>query len=191
VEWFVIALFSADDFVFWFDDISSHKEIVPAPIPDMQPKGKPGRIVKVNDLTVRFEFDVPCSLFKEMTAADTNTAGGRSVRRAPKLSFGAYSPEQYLKQFLPKQPSLDAVNTKAEQDGFENRMRMLHFTKYKPLNIELPTLGPWKTVQPITTPIWLLERNPLHYSIDTAGDRLPCIERIQLSLGENLDARCR
>ena len=29
------------------------------------------------------------------------------------------------------------------------------------LNPELPMLGPWKTVQPINTPTWVLERNPV------------------------------
>ena len=53
MKWSDGAPFTADDFVFWFEDIYSNKDIVPTPIADMQPQGKPGRIVKVDDTTVR------------------------------------------------------------------------------------------------------------------------------------------
>ncbi len=49
MKWSDGAPFSADDFVFWFEDMYSNKEIVPVPIPDMSPRGKPGRIVKVDE----------------------------------------------------------------------------------------------------------------------------------------------
>ncbi len=187
MKWSDGAPFTADDFVFWFEDLYSNKEIVPTPIPDMTPRGKPGRVVKVDEVTVRFEFDVPYYLFEEMMAGDTNIGGGQSVRQSQKLSFGAYSPAHYLKQFLPKYSSLEQVNARAKQEGFENWLQMLHFKKDWSLNPEVPTLGPWKTVQSINNPIWLLERNPFYYAVDTAGNQLPYLDRVQLSLGENLE----
>ena len=184
MKWSDGAPFGADDFVFWFEDMYSNKEIVPVPIPDMSPRGKPGRIVKVDDLTVRFEFDVPYFLFEEMMAGDTNIGGGQSVRQAQKLSYGAYSPGHYLKQFLPKYSSVDACNAKAKAAGFDNWLQMFHYKKDWSLNTELPTLGPWKMVQPITQQIWLLERNPFYYAVDTAGNQLPYMDRVQFTLGE-------
>ena len=187
MKWSDGAPFTADDFVFWFEDIYSNREIVPTPIPDMSPRGKPGKIVKVDETTVRFEFEVPYYLFEEMMAGDTLIGGGQSVRQSQKFSFGAYSPGHYLKQFLPKYSSVEAVNERAKKEGFENWVQMLHFKKDWSLNPEVPTLGPWKTVQPITSPIWLLERNPFYYAVDSAGNQLPYLDRIQLSLGENLE----
>ena len=120
-------------------------------------------------------------------AGDTQIGGGQSVRQSQKLSFGAYSPGHYLKQFLPKYSSVDACNAKAKAAGFDNWLQMFHYKKDWSLNTELPTLGPWKMVQPITNPIWLLERNPFYYAVDTAGNQLPYLDRVQLSLGENLE----
>ena len=54
-------------------------------------------------------------------------------------------------------------------------------------NPELPVLTPWKTVQPINTPIWALERNPYSIWVDTDGNQLPYIDKIQFTLAENLE----
>ena len=187
MKWSDGAPFTADDFVFWFEDLYSNKEIVPTPIADMQPQGKPGRVVKIDDTTVQFQFDVPYYLFEDMMAGDTLIGGGQSVRQSQKFTFGAYSPKHYLSQFLPKNSSVDEANAKAKEAGYENWVQYLHFKKDWALNPELPTLGPWKTVQPINTPTWVLERNPFYWAVDTEGNQLPYIDRVQLTLAENLE----
>jgi peptide/nickel transport system substrate-binding protein len=187
MKWSDGSPFTADDFIFWFNDIYGNVEIVPTPTPEMRPQGKPARMVKVDETTVRWEFDVPYYLFEELMAGDTAVGGGQAVRQAGKVSFGSYSPAHYLKQFLPKYSSLEAVNKRAKDEGFETWIQMLHFKKDWQLNVDLPTLGPWKTIKPINNPIWLLERNPFYYSVDTAGNQLPYIDRVQLTLGQDLE----
>ncbi len=187
MKWSDGAPFTADDFIFWFEDIYSNPEIVPTPTPEMRPQGKPGRMVKVDETTVRWEFDVPYFLFEDIMAGDTAMGGGQAVRQAAKVSFGAYAPGHYLKQFLPKYSSVDAVNARAKQEGFENWVQMLHFKKDWELNPEVPVLGPWRSVRPINNPIWLLERNPYYYAVDTAGNQLPYFDRVQFTLAENLE----
>ena len=76
MKWGDGAPFTADDFVFWFEDLYSDRNIVPTPIPDMSPDGKPGRVVKVDATTVQFQFDVPYYLFMDMLAGDTLIGGG-------------------------------------------------------------------------------------------------------------------
>ena len=144
-------------------------------------------MVKIDDTTVQFQFDVPYYLFEDMMAGDTLIGGGQSVRQSQKFTFGAYSPKHYLSQFLPKNSSVDEANAKAKAAGYENWVQYLHFKKDWALNPELPTLGPWKTVQPINTPTWVLERNPFYWAVDTEGNQLPYIDRVQLTLAENLE----
>jgi peptide/nickel transport system substrate-binding protein len=185
MKWSDGAAFTADDFVFWFEDLYSNKDIVPSPIADMSPGGKPGRVVKIDETTVEFQFDNPHFLFVELLAGDTLIGGGQSVRQAQGFTFGAYSPKHYLKQFLPKYSSEQEANAKARAEGYENWVKYIHFKKDWSLNSDLPTLGPWRMVRPINTPTWVLERNPYYWAVDTAGNQLPYIDRVVLTLAED------
>jgi peptide/nickel transport system substrate-binding protein len=179
--------FTADDFVFWFEDIYGNRELLPAGVPDMQPAGRPGRIVKVDEVTVEFQFDVPYFLFTEMLAGDTLIGAGFAVGMYQNRSFGCYAPKHYLSQFLPKYSNEAQVNTRARAEGFENWVRMIHSKKDWNLNPELPVIGPWRTTRPINTPTWAMERNPFYFAVDTDGNQLPYINQIVMSLAEDLE----
>ena len=183
MKWSDGAPFTADDF--WFEDLYSNKDIVSAPIADMSPGGKPGKVVKVDENTVEFQFENPHFLFVDFLAGDTLIGGGQSVRQSQGTTYGAYAPKHYLKQFLPKYSSEAQVNEKAKAEGFENWVKMLHFKKDWSFNTELPTLGPWKTTRPINTPTWVLERNPYYWAVDSAGNQLPYIDKVVLTLAED------
>ena len=45
----------------------------------------------------------------------------------------------------------------------------------------------WQTTSPINTPTWVLERNPYFYMVDSAGNQLPYIDKVVLTLAENLE----
>lgn len=187
MKWSDGAPFTADDFVFWYEDLYLNKDIVPTPISDMSADGKQGKVVKIDETTVEFQFENPHFLFVELLAGDTLIGGGQSVRQSQGLTFGAYSPKHYLKQFLPKYSSEDAANQKAKAAGYENWVKAIHVHKDWTLNPELPTLGPWKMVRPINSPTWVLERNPYYWVVDTAGNQLPYIDRIVLTLAEDAE----
>jgi peptide/nickel transport system substrate-binding protein len=178
----------ADDFVFWFEKIYGNPDIVPTPIPDMTPEGQPGRIVKVSDYEVAFEFDVPFYLFEELMMGDTLIGGGQAVRQSDKRSHGGYAPGHYLAQFLPGEgKSAEELDAEARAEGFDNWVARFHFKKDWTLNPELPVLGPWKTVQPINNPNWVMERNPYYWAVDTEGNQLPYMDGVVMGVVENLE----
>ena len=187
MKWSDGSSFNADDFMFWFEDLYQNKDIVPTPTPEMSVNGKPGKLVKVDETTVQFAFDDPYFLFYDILAGDTLIGGGQSVRQSQGFTFGSYAPKNYLKQFLPKYSSLEAVNERAKKEGYENWVKLIHFKKDWSLNPEVPTLGAWRTTRPVNTPTWVLERNPYYYVVDTAGNQLPYIDRIVMTLAEDTE----
>ena len=179
--------FTADDFLFWYDDIYQNRDLVPTPAPEFTINGKPGRLYKRDEHTVVFEFPEPYYLFVDILAGDTLIGGGQATMMARSAFMGAYAPAHYLKQFLPKYSSLDEVERKAKAAGFDSWKSYFRFRTNWTLNTELPVLGPWRTVTPMNTPTWTMERNPYYWAVDTAGNQLPYIDRIVMNLAENLE----
>jgi len=185
MKWSDGSPFTADDFVFWFEDMYQNKDIAPARSPDMTPSGKPGRVIKVDETTVAIEFDVPHFLFPKLLGGDSQVGGGQSRMQSEGLAFGLYAPAHYLKQFLPKYTPVETLNAQAKAAGYANWVQLFKFKSDWRMNIELPTIAAWKMTQPINTQTWMLERNPYFYEVDTAGNQLPYIDRVQMSLAEN------
>ena len=179
--------FTANDFVFWYEEVYLNKDILPTPHPDFMANGKSGAIRKVDDATVVFEFQDPNYLFVDILAGSTAIGGGQATQSMDKRSMGAYMPAHYIKQFLPKFSSKDEVDKKAKAAGFDGWLTYIKNRWDWRLNPELPVLTPWKTVNPINTPTWVLERNPYYMGVDTAGNQLPYIDRISMTLAENLE----
>ena len=46
---------------------------------------------------------------------------------------------------------------------------------------------PWKIVNPITSDLYSLERNPYYFAVDPEGNQLPYIDKIVLRRFENLE----
>ncbi len=178
---------TADDFMFWYEDIYLNKNIVPTPFFEFQINGKDGKMRKVDDYTVAFEFPEPYAFFVYQLAGSTGIGAGLATRGAFQNWGGAYAPAHYLKQFLPKYSSEEAANKKAKELGFDNWVSLLRNRYSWALNPDLPVMTPWRTVSPINTPTWSMERNPYFWAVDTAGNQLPYIDRITMTLAENAE----
>jgi peptide/nickel transport system substrate-binding protein len=187
MKWSDGAPFTANDFVFWYEDVYLNKDLLPTPHPDFMASGKSGAIRKVDDATVVFEFQDPNYLFVDILAGSTAIGGGQATQAMQGRSMGAYMPAHYIKQFLPKYSSRDEADKKAKAAGFDGWVSYIKNRWDWRLNPELPVLTPWKTVNPINTPTWVLERNPYYMGVDTAGNQLPYIDRISMTLAENLE----
>jgi peptide/nickel transport system substrate-binding protein len=176
--------FNADDFVFWYEDIYSNKDLVPTPFVPFSVNGKPGRLEKVDD-TVALRFEDPYPLV--LTIMGGTTAIGNGLGTGGLFYQCLYAPAHYLKQFLPKYGSQDALEKQAKDLGMPNWQTLFQTRYQHHLNPDLPMLGPWRTSQAANTPVWALERNPFCYMVDTDGNQLPYIDKIQMDLGENLE----
>jgi peptide/nickel transport system substrate-binding protein len=164
MKWSDGAPFTAQDIVFWWDDIAQQPKL-PA---DFRPRAVQGagklKVEALDDYTVRFTFEKPNGLFPQMLA----TMDGEYMARFP---------QHYLKQFMPKyNPNADAL---AKAGNFPDWAAMVEAKSNVFLNPEKPTIFAWKVVQPISdTRRVILERNPYYWKIDSAGNQLPYIDRV-------------
>lgn len=175
--------FTADDFVFWFEDIYGNKDIVPTPSAAMSINGKPGVIEKVDTHTVRFKFPEPYYMLPDVLAGSTDLAGQWAAYK----SMGGFAPAHYLKQFHPKYVPVAELDKKAKDAKYDSWVRLFQARNDWALNPDLPVLSPWKTATPSNTATWTLERNPYSVFVDTAGNQLPYIDKVVLTLAENLE----
>jgi peptide/nickel transport system substrate-binding protein len=176
--------YTADDFIFWYEDMYQNRELVPTPSASMMINGKPGEIVKGDAHTVLYKFPEPYYLLPDVLAGSTPLGGQAQMGLT---GMGGYAPAHYLKQYHPKYVSKEDLDKKIKDAKFDNWVALFKFKNDWALNPELPVLSPWKTVTPINNPTWVLERNPYSVWVDTAGNQLPYIDRVVLTLAENLE----
>lgn len=177
--------FTADDIVFWYDDVYGNKDLAPTLYTSLTVNGKPISYEKIDDYTVKYKFPEPYFFFFDQLASNEGGVGGQALRGLE--GGGGYAPAHYLKQYHPKYATADELAQKAKAEGFNNWVNLFKFKNDWALNPDLPVVTPWKTVSPINKPTWTLERNPYSYWVDTAGNQLPYIDKIVMTLGENLE----
>jgi peptide/nickel transport system substrate-binding protein len=176
--------FTADDVMFWYEHMYQNDELVPVKSAFFDP-AKGHELTKIDDLTIQFKFPQPNSLFLEVLGSSVNVFGGQAI--FGNIGMGGFAPAHYLQQFHPDfvdQAELDAL---VQAEGFDTWVNMFKDKNTWQRNPDLPVLTPWKTEVPITTPNWVLVRNPYYYGVDTEGNQLPYIDRISMELAENLE----
>jgi peptide/nickel transport system substrate-binding protein len=176
--------FTADDFVFWYEDVYQNKDLVPTPLSVMTIGGKPIAIRKIDASTVQFVSPEPYYALPTVLAS---VWGIGHHARFGRSALGGFAPAHYLKQFHPKYASKDEIDKKLAELQMDGWVTMFKNRNDACRNADLPVVTPWKTTTPLTTPTWVLERNPYSVWVDTDGNQLPYIDRIRMTLGENLE----
>jgi len=172
--------FTADNYVWWNENVVNNEEINPGREQQLGWSGyKVVDVKKVDDHTVQWVIPEASAGFMDMVA--TYRVGGFTLHG--RIADGSYGPQHYMKQF-----HRDFVTDKAAYDkevsdaGFENWV--LYFKQQSdPLrNTELPTVAPWVVTSPITAELYEWERNPYYWAVDPAGNQLPYIDKISMTL---------
>jgi len=179
--------FNADDFMFWFQDIYQNKDLLPAGTTEFSINGKPGTLNKIDDTTVEYKFPEAYPTIVEILAGSTSLGGGHASKANRGGLMGSYAPAHYLKLFHPKYAGQAKVDQMAKDAKFDDWVAFFKFKDDWQLNTELPVMCPWRTTSPINTPTWVMERNPFYWSVDTAGNQLPYIDKISMANAESIE----
>lgn len=154
--------FTTNDFMFWWNDLVLNEEI-PVTAPGYASAGGELMTVEqIDDYTIQLSFAAPNPLFLELAARGHYNSAQHLV------------PAHYLQQFHPAYADVE------ETDELMNRFNTssrLHYT-------DMPTIWAWRTVEYQSGQIIRMERNPYYWKVDTAGNQLPYIDRIESEIAE-------
>ena len=172
--------FTADDVLFNVNDLLLNAEFGTVP-PRYTAGGKPLSVEKIDDRTVVFTFAAPAGSFLN----DLATPLGQH----PVLYAKAY-----CSQFHPAyNDDIAAAVSESGLTDWQSLFRQQCGDIEIPArwgNPERPTMDPWVITQPYTggaTQV-ALERNPYFWQVDTAGNQLPYIDRLQADVAQDVES---
>lgn len=165
--------FTADDILFWYEDIIMNREVLPSVPAWLTSEGEPVVVEKVDDYTVTFRFVGPNSLFLQRLA----TPSGTEITGTPR---------HYLERFHARY-NPDGIDELVAESGHADWGTLLNHTRWRMGNAELPSLHGWVFTSPIgdaTTRV-VAERNPYYWKVDPEGNQLPYLDRIVYNIVED------
>jgi len=157
--------FTADDIMFWYEDIILNKELTPVPPSWLMAGGEVAKFDKIDDYTVKVSFVEPYAIFLETLAL---YGGGRIP----------YAPKHYLSQFHLKYVSEEELGSMTKEAGFEHWYQLFGQKNDIYSNPDLPVIYSWKVVKPWGAEGLTAERNPYYWKIDPEGNQLPYIDKV-------------
>jgi peptide/nickel transport system substrate-binding protein len=158
---------TADDYVFWYEDMLLNKELSPSFPAWLKSGGENGKIEKVSDYVMKFTFAKPYGLFIPSLASQIGSA------------FHPGFPSKYLKQFHQKYVDAAKLDAMVKEAKVEKWIQLFAL-KNDPLgNVDRPSHLAWRTTVAAPTLPMVAERNPYYWKVDTEGNQLPYIDRVE------------
>lgn len=172
--------FSADDIMFWYEDVFLNPDLTPNKDATFVGPAGPVKVNKIDDYTVEFDFGAPNGLFIQ------NMAYGFGYHPA---AF----PKHYLSQFHQKHNS--DVQALIDAEPAASDWIQLFNLKAGPMDTPLfwqnpdrPTLHAWHLTNAYgSTDRVVAERNPYYYKVDEKGQQLPYIDKITYDQVEDVE----
>lgn len=170
MKWSDGAPFTADDFVFWYEDVVQNKELTTVMPAVWSPGGELMKLEKIDDYTIQLRFAEPYPLIIYSLA---HYAAG-TVRQF-------FLPKHYLKKYHIKYNS--KADELAKEKGFDSWWQL--FLQRASLSAASgvraepgsPHINAF-VIKKVTTSYVEVERNPYYWKVDPAGNQLPYIDRV-------------
>lgn len=162
--------FTADDFVWWYENYIKNDELSPSKPSWMKPGGELGVVEKVDDATVKFTFSAANGLFLF-----------RLANNQPFL------PAHYLEQFHIAF-NKDAVEKGVADEGYDDWVAYFGAKNDYRDNVDRPVIFGWMITVPVGSATQIkAERNPYYWKVDTEGNQLPYIDVQDYPIVESKD----
>ena len=158
--------FTADDFMFWYEDLLQNTDLNPEIDPTYMPGGTLMGLKKIDDTTLEFSF------------AEANPRAVETIVNSDEI----YRPKHFLSKYLPKyNADADAL---AKSEGLDSWQLALEFHTSYNADPTYPTLLPW-IIKDIGADSALWVRNPFYWRVDTDGNQLPYIDSLLVTIASD------
>lgn len=163
---------TTEDVRFWYEDVLMNTDLTPTVDAVYMGKEKPVEVEIIDDYTFKFKFDGPYGFFPL-----------RLGNNASSIAF----PFHYMQQFHPKY-NPDAEKNAADA-GAQSWVEYFLQKNDNWVNIEKPTLYAWNLTSAYGSNDTVLNavRNPYYWKVDTEGNQLPYIDKLQYSVHQAVD----
>jgi len=172
--------FTTADIAFWHEMLRD-EELVPSPHRWLMHGGSLVEVEVVDELTVRFIYAAPypvgLALFSNHMGPGSNP--GRY----------AYLPKHYFRDYHPSYTDRADLEKRARDAGYDDWVKFFKsrsaptFYDFR-YEIGMPTMWGYNVVDK-GTGVFVMERNPYYWKVDTEGNQLPYIDRLQIANLEN------
>lgn len=173
MKWSDGSEFTTDDWKWWYENVLLNTTLTPA-APGQWSTGTPREIMKAefpDKYTAKFTFAHPKPLFIYTVTRET-----------------PFIPAAYMKQY-----HLDFTDDKAKLEAdtkaanFET-WDQLWADKNQWWTVGRPDIGPWLATNTMTEELFVMERNPYFWQVDSQGNQLPYVDKVTHLLFEQPDA---
>jgi ABC-type dipeptide/oligopeptide/nickel transport system permease component/ABC-type transport system substrate-binding protein len=164
--------FTCDDILYWYEN-----EIIYF---NQQPKflragATRGRVSKIDDLHVRFEFSQPNPLFLERLASTGMNSDDYTEHLLPAHYLRRYHPALGDQALIRR--TMDALKLSSPVAVYKQMKRHM--------NPEHPRLWPWVLHTFMPTAPQTFVRNAYYWAVDSAGNQLPYLDRLVMDIRTN------
>jgi len=174
--------FTSEDFRFWWEDLMLYGEFAPS----ISTKYK--SVVTLNPMVMTIPDDTTVVLTYDDTNfgwMDRGILNGWGTH-APDC-WAMYAPAAYLKEFHPKYQDPATLAQLISDEGVDDWVQLMKIKCNGYANNQLPTLNGWVMLTGSQGPQWTFERNPYFNSIDAAGNQLPYMDYVVMTLVEDAE----
>ncbi|MGH2550658.1 MAG: ABC transporter substrate-binding protein [Thermomicrobiales bacterium] len=183
VKWSDGEAFSADDIMFWWNDVVMNTDLTPALPPFWAPGGSPMQVAKVDESTITWTFAAP--YFKIVENMATNAGVGPCVYPKHYLTpyHATYADPTELAAKI-KEAGVDTWDQLFVQHATPGGLQSYFLTTAPP---DYPTLSPMVLKSNDGANV-VLERNPYFWKVDPSGNQLPYIDGMNYRLVQDAEA---
>ena len=175
MKWSDGATFDSDNFAWWQENVMLNKDITPAVGRNWVTGSErtPMTMDFPDKHTVVFSFAHPNPMFLD--------------RVAP-LTRDLFMPHHYAGQFhMETTDDKEALEAAVDDSGFDTWTALFADRTWWYLNPELPSLFSFTAKNPLSEELFLMERNPYFWQVDSNGNQLPYIDTIRHRLFDTND----